>query len=547
VVTVLSPVESVKITNASLIARKGVPLTLTAAVTPADGVASVDQGVTWQIDGGKTVSTVIVADTGVLTVDETQALDSKLTVRATSTVDTAKYITAQVTVLSPVDSVKITNAAPLSVATGVPLKLTAAVTPAAGVDGIDQGVTWQIYDGKTGANTAAITAAGELTVTNVQKVGSKLIVRAVSKADSRKYADAAVTVTGGKIVMDNINLPFSGEYKKASDSVIDLIKENADHEKLSLTLKNTTNENLAFDSNKDILSTGLVLTHTGTNNTSPALVTIDGSGRNIKLTQQNTTTFITVGSGVTLTLKNIAFDCANNDADTGFQFIKIESGGHLIMETDAYIRDFKTSAKGGGVYVNTDGTFTMSGGEISGNNADFGGGVYVNTGGMFTMTSGTISGNTASWGGGVYTGGTFTMSGGNISRNTGYYEGGGVYVKTGGTFTMTNGTISGNTADSYYRGGGGVYVNTDGTFTMKGGEISGNIAHTYGGGVYVYILGKFTKTGGGYIYGSDVSTLKNTARNGGHVVYVESIPYDKIRNNTAYPEHELNERNNWGQ
>lgn len=73
------------------------------------------------------------------------------------------------------------------------------------------------------------------------------------------------------------------------------------------------------------------------------------------------------------------------------------------------------------------------------------------------MIGGTISGNTSSnhSGGGVYVYKTFTMSGGEIIGNDTMQSGGGVYVDNSGTFTMTGGTISGNTA-TY--NGDGVYL-----------------------------------------------------------------------------------------
>jgi hypothetical protein len=66
-------------------------------------------------------------------------------------------------------------------------------------------------------------------------------------------------------------------------------------------------------------------------------------------------------------------------------------------------------------------------------------------------------------------GGTFTINGGNISGNTSSTAGGGVYIGYG-TFTMNSGTISGNTASGY---GGGVSVSTYYTFTKTGGTITG--------------------------------------------------------------------------
>ena len=142
---------------------------------------------------------------------------------------------------------------------------------------------------------------------------------------------------------------------------------------------------------------------------------------------------------------------------------------------------------GGGVYAFS-GTFTMNDGTIAGNKATAknGGGVYVESiGTTFTMKDGTIGGstaadaNTADYGGGVYVkNGTFTMSGGKVTGNSATEDGGGVRLDKG-TFHMSgSAVISRNTTDTY---GGGVDVN-NGSFTMSGGSITGNNA-IRGGGV----------------------------------------------------------------
>jgi uncharacterized repeat protein (TIGR02543 family) len=194
---------------------------------------------------------------------------------------------------------------------------------------------------------------------------------------------------------------------------------------------------------------------------------------------------------------------------------------------------------GGGVSVSGGGTFTMSGGAISGNTSSgydhsFGGGVVVWHDSTFTMDGGTISGNTATAtvnsffhpGGGVYVLGAFILNDGTISGN----PGGGVYTQ-GGTFTMNGGTISDNTSSYYSSYGGGVSVDS-GTFTMSGGTISGNSTSNEGGGVSVGYESTFTKLSGGTIYGANAGgTLANTAADG-YAVYVSS---DKKRNTTAGP------------
>jgi hypothetical protein len=166
------------------------------------------------------------------------------------------------------------------------------------------------------------------------------------------------------------------------------------------------------------------------------------------------------------------------------------------------------------------------GAKISGNYAITGSAVFVPTG-TFTMNGGEISGNTE---GGVRVDGPFTMNGGKISGNYASLYGGGVLIY-GGTLTMNGGEISGNSGSSF---GGGVYVNS-GTFAMNGGEISGNSAtgaYGYGGGVYVF--GGTFRISNGAVYGSDEGKA-NTA-NQWAALYVNqgiSVPSQGIGNGTA--------------
>jgi hypothetical protein len=189
-------------------------------------------------------------------------------------------------------------------------------------------------------------------------------------------------------------------------------------------------------------------------------------------------------------------------------------GGNFTMHSGKITDNnssFMWGGQGGGLY--NSGTFTMNGGEISGNTStsddDGGGGVYTNH--TFTMNGGKISGNTSTsdGGGGVYMdNGSFTINGGEISGNTSTSDGGGVFNNNNWydtSFTMNGGKISGNTATA---NGGGVYIR--GTFTMKGGEISGNTS-TSGGGVYN--SGTF-RIITGTIYGTNEGANSNVATEG---------------------------------
>ncbi len=196
----------------------------------------------------------------------------------------------------------------------------------------------------------------------------------------------------------------------------------------------------------------------------------------------------------------------------------------------------KALSNGGAVYVGSNGTFTMTGGEITGNTATRnGGGVAVNNG-TFTMSGDAkILNNSAKQdynsiehlGGGVYVGekGTFTMSGntsveGNLAR-AGYADsnaqGGGVYVASGGTFTMNdNASIKSNTMKEQYTNtaksvrGGGVFVG--GTLNLGGGSIEDNTAVYEGGGLYLDTKGT-VNLGTGTIIVRNNTSEKTTGHN----------------------------------
>ena len=238
--------------------------------------------------------------------------------------------------------------------------------------------------------------------------------------------------------------------------------------------------------------------------------------------------FIVEGS---LTLENIILDGAyTSRGDIGGGIYV--SGGALVMNAGAVIRNCAVSTSGGGIYLEN-GTFTMNDGEISDNHetttfGSSGGGVYV-IGSTFTMNDGIIANNSAVWGGGVEVGidGEFTMNGGEIRNNSATIQyGGGVHVYVHGTFIMNDGTISGNkatyvsSATTFTGGvGGGVFVGqgsyvvgepTDWCrFIMNGGSIKNNEAYQGGGGVGAAWIGQIE------MYGGSISD--NYALNGGGV------------------------------
>lgn len=194
-------------------------------------------------------------------------------------------------------------------------------------------------------------------------------------------------------------------------------------------------------------------------------------------------TAATDGGGINLDANALKMkDCeiTGNTATRNGGGIYIEGSAATLTMENGKISENIASGDGGGIYVSV-GTFTMNGGTIEKNEANYGGGVYVN-GGAFNMsgdgsaiTDNKTRGNATSGdggGGGVYLyGGTFDMSGGTISGNETagsleYSGGGGVYVYNSGTFSMTGGTVSGNKADS--GNGHGAFIQPNCTFKMSG-------------------------------------------------------------------------------
>jgi len=315
-----------------------------------------------------------------------------------------------------------------------------------------------------------------------------------------------------------------------------------------------------------------------------------GRGTPIVLTRGINGNLFTVSDGANLVLENIIID-GNSAAfpATGGVLMRVERGGSFTMNSGSVIRNnSNTSTQGSGLMIL--GSFNMTGGEISGNttnprNVSSGGvsiernGVFTMSGGVITrntggvsadrdssftisggaisgnaehgvnshnttaaqavlsMTGGEISGNakcgvkgTLTMSGGLISGncdsgvsGSLVMLGGEISGNTAESFGGGVYAT--GSFTMTGGIISGNTAG---RSGGGVHIGSSlrrgAEFIMQGGEINGNTAGTYAGGVDVN--GVFNMQGGvirGNIVGDrfnnvNVSVLGRFNRTGGEII-----------------------------
>ena len=152
--------------------------------------------------------------------------------------------------------------------------------------------------------------------------------------------------------------------------------------------------------------------------------------------------------------------------------IKVEKGVHLTIRDSRPDAEHKFTPNADGLWVRdeTNGTKTVKGGVIYGGSAEKGGGVYVEGGGRFTMTGGNIVGCMAT------------------ASATFHARGGGVFVADSGTFNMSGGSITGCTTVGVYSYGGGIYnegtVNLSGTAEIRDCHAKDSDGETaFGGGI----------------------------------------------------------------
>jgi len=115
-----------------------------------------------------------------------------------------------------------------------------------------------------------------------------------------------------------------------------------------------------------------------------------------------------------------------------------------------------------------------------------GGGLFVESSGTVTVTGSKFEGNTARNGGAIgsynlLNGGAIEVTGSSLSSNTALY-GGAVYAFGGQPVVLSRTTISGNVVTAS-GGGGGVYSDTAATVALRSATVSGNISDASGGGV----------------------------------------------------------------
>ena len=191
-------------------------------------------------------------------------------------------------------------------------------------------------------------------------------------------------------------------------------------------------------------------------------------------------------ASASLTLKDVVIDgaeysvAAENAAETD-SIIKAASGGTIELKSGAIVENNKAAQFGSGILAINGVEITMEDGAVIRNNTnrnyELGGGILLGNGSTFTMNGGEISGNTANGGGGVaIIGSTMVMNGGKISNNSTY--------KTTGQGSYGAGVYVADYANA--SGGDILFKPKPASFEMNGGKITGNKALDYGGGILTF-------------------------------------------------------------
>jgi len=208
-------VTSVVVSPYSADVAKGSTQSFSATVY---GTNSPAQSVNWTLTGAHTGTTI--NSSGLLTVASNES-STTLTVRATSTVDTSKYGTATVNVITGSGSATVTTVvvspATATVVLGGTQQFTVVVN---GTNNPPQTVNWTVIGGNLGTTISNI---GLLTVSSNESAAS-LTVRATSTYDSSKSGTSTVTPTaigaigpsGGYIFYDKGSYSDGWRYLEAA-------------------------------------------------------------------------------------------------------------------------------------------------------------------------------------------------------------------------------------------------------------------------------------------------------------------------------------------
>lgn len=198
--------------------------------------------------------------------------------------------------------------------------------------------------------------------------------------------------------------------------------------------------------------------------------------------------------------------------------------GHDDDGAGIYVNSGTLKLSGNGYVTNNSKSCDCTGCPIDTNNTHGGGGIALANGSTMEMSGGYVTGNFSTLaGGGIYAGYyagdggvKFTMSGGTIAANCAQYgEGGGLRIgggDNGGTYGVirTEGKVyitNNKTLTTDDWGGGGIFVQEGGHLSVINALITNNKAGGFGGGVGACPTGKtlIVNEDGAAIYGNEAS------------------------------------------
>ena len=271
--------------------------------------------------------------------------------------------------------------------------------------------------------------------------------------------------------------------------------------------------------------------------TAPVSVVVTGSPV-ATLTAQGAGRTLTIGSGATVTLSNLAITgghaSGGGPAGAGGGILSFNA---TLTLNNCVITGNTAATAGGGIVTGTlspvsAGMLTLNSSRVTNNVAQGlgggGGGGILNHNGTAVLNGSVVSGNTGPGGGGIASGngngglgggGTLTITGSQISGNTANAgpEGGGGGIANGGDLTLTASSVTGNQA----AGGAGGGILNHGTASISASAVSGNAAPNdsladqgIGGGIF---NGNFGVPGHGVVSITDSQVTKNTAGLGGGI------------------------------
>jgi CSLREA domain-containing protein len=190
--------------------------------------------------------------------------------------------------------------------------------------------------------------------------------------------------------------------------------------------------------------------------------------------------FVRSGATATITRSTLSGNQADNIGGG------IRNLGTLIITDSAFIENRSQTSHGGAIYSSTNGSVEISHSSFANNHAHIsGGGIYLGSSASISnfITGGDFLENDASIGGGIHnsSGCNLTIMDSILEDNVSSTYGGG--ISNSGAMDVIATTFTGNNSES----GGGMYVGSPSTKNaITGSNFTGNIATNYGGGLSSY-------------------------------------------------------------